>query len=835
MITVSDEFKALWEQKLGTRHELRIRYKRRYKLGSTYYQESDWQLLPMSEFVKVGNIPHDTDGNIIKTSVMTLQLPNEHNQFIEHPGSPSFWASDTVAVDGYKAVRTLWQVQEGYKLSDGTTEWISVFTGIQMSKPRITGKGSVALIDVSSKAVLLERADAEEVRDTDVTLENCVPATGDNSRTEFESTSTGVDHASDLQVNAVTKEQGSEWRVDNANEVASAGNTGRLAITLSAAPASGQTVKVSLQKWLQNQRVETVLGLLADEAGIPSSERSIATVVFPGSLSGSKSLDSSAEWADVDEKTMIDVATLTGAIRPRWFTIDDFSDGDFTSNPAWATSGGGTAGWSISSGKLRGNSTSEELRLTVTGHSAHGSMDGTWEVQIDRTSGLPKFYLKTGNFFFPGGGYADKGKLWLEVDGVVVYVKYGGASAVETLTSVAHTPAAGDIYRVILNNGTVQIRVFNSSWVLQASASASGKEYGRTSIGAIGCYNGTGDATFDNIKFSYDFVEDDRSDQPLVLEKEWDLLSAPTAWGPFESVETASGWTIAYALKVSADGTTYGAYEAVTGGVVTNDLEQWATLKVTFTAPATLGSIEYPQVDEAVLNFETSTIFVSLANHRGKTVMQAMEDYIKLPDYEMRFRGDGTMVIGPKSSGAYVVHLTQESGILDVLEVDYGVPARVVRFGRVRYQGFVSVYGDAEAGASAETIADGDEIGKGGVDEDLDRVLVANDLNLGSSRARVLYENRRRSATDPYPPVRLRLMIWDVPWLEQGDVVRISYFDHPLLAALQANDELLRADGPYAHAGNPGNVVSNAKDWRLLYYNPNKDTGIAEVLVEEVL
>ena len=215
--------------------------------------------------------------------------------------------------------------------------------------------------------------------------------------------------------------------------------------------------------------------------------------------------------------------------------------------------------------------------------------------------------------------------------------------------------------------------------------------------------------------------------------------------------------------------------------------------------------------------------------------MEQMELYVKLADYELRFRGDGTMVIGPKTSNPFTIHLTQENAIIDITEVDHGIPNRVIRAARVRYQGFVSVYGDAEASATAETIADGDELGKAVIDEDLDQMLVANDLNLGDSRARVLYDNNRRSATDPRPRVRIRMKIWDVPWLEVGDTVRVSFYDHPLLGVFQANDELLRADSPYSHMGDPGNVISKAKDWRVLYYNPNKDTGQAEIMAEEVV
>ena len=215
--------------------------------------------------------------------------------------------------------------------------------------------------------------------------------------------------------------------------------------------------------------------------------------------------------------------------------------------------------------------------------------------------------------------------------------------------------------------------------------------------------------------------------------------------------------------------------------------------------------------------------------------MERMELDVKGADYELWFRGDGTMVSGPKAPSSFTIPLTQENGIIDVTEVDHGIPSRVVRAARARYQGIVSVSGDVEAGATAETIADGDELGKTVLDEDLDQMLVANDLNLGDSRARVLYDNNRRSAADPRPRVRIRMKIWDVPWLEGGGTIRVTYYDHPILGVYQANDELVRADSVYYHMGAPGNVISAAKDWRVLYYNPNKDTGQAEIMAEEVV
>lgn len=830
-ITVSAEFKAIWADKQGQAVHQRLRYKRRYKLGAAYYTEAAWSVLDKPDFSAIGSIPQQADvrRNIIKTSVMTLKVPNENNQWIEHAGSPSFWAADGVATNGYKATRTLWQVQEGYMLASGSIEWISVFTGIQMRQPKITGKGEYALIEVASKALLLEKSDAEEVCE-EPGLENCVPATGDGSNVDFESTSTGVDHAKLFEVNAVEKTQGSQWRVSNDSEVTSAGNTGRLAIKASVAPTAGQTVKTSVKRWFQNQLIEDLLGLLADEAGIGSADRSISPVLFPGGLSGSKTLDTEAEWEAGD--TLAGVATniAPGSIKPRWILIEDFADGDFTSNPNWVYSS--STGWSISSGRLRGVAATDALVATITGMS---NTAGSWQVECDWVSGTAQFLVRA------GGGYGSPppsnpnfGVHRLTIDGTNVKFVIGGNSSDYDLITYAHVPVNGDRYRLVFETGSTKLYI---NEVLVGSSTDTANGAGIITSTVLG-FKSSGDAYFDNV---YHCPEADGaslvSEPPVFIEK-WDLLSAPVGWGDFTKTETAAtGWTMAYSTDVSTnDFATSDGYVAISGTTIGSLLKRYVRLKILFTQASSLrGSIVMPSVDSTIINFLTSTIYVSLANHRGRTVMQQMEQYVKLPDYELRFRGDGTLVVSPKTAGAYVVHLTQENAIIDVTEVDYGIPDRVVRSARVRYQGFVSVYNDTEAGASAETIADGDELGKGVIDEDLDQILVANDLDLGTSRARVLYENNRRSDTDPRPPVRIRLKIWDVPWLEVGDTVRVSFYDHPLLGVFQANDELLRAESPWFHAGAPGNVISSTKDWRVLYYSPNKDTGIADILVEEVL
>ena len=67
-----------------------------------------------------------------------------------------------------------------------------------------------------------------------------------------------------------------------------------------------------------------------------------------------------------------------------------------------------------------------------------------------------------------------------------------------------------------------------------------------------------------------------------------------------------------------------------------------------------------------------------------------------------------------------------------------------------------------------------------------------------------------------------------------GDTVRVTYYDHPILGCSKPMMSCSRRFALFPH-GRTGNVISAAKDWRVIYYNPNKDTGQAEILTEEVL
>ena len=63
----------------------------------------------------------------------------------------------------------------------------------------------------------------------------------------------------------------------------------------------------------------------------------------------SKVIFSAADWGAGVLLSNIDTTSLVDGIKKKWFTIDDFADGDYTHNPVWAETGP-FGGWGCAPG-----------------------------------------------------------------------------------------------------------------------------------------------------------------------------------------------------------------------------------------------------------------------------------------------------------------------------------------------------------------------------------------------------------------------------------------------------------------------------------------------------
>ena len=81
---------------------------------------------------------------------------------------------------------------------------------------------------------------------------------------------------------------------------------------------------------------------------------------------GTYMVQTQGDW-QTGSLTNIDTISTTATIRREWFLIDDFFDGDYTSNPVWTATGAGAFTVSVASGFLP---TGNSLNLTCNGNSS---------------------------------------------------------------------------------------------------------------------------------------------------------------------------------------------------------------------------------------------------------------------------------------------------------------------------------------------------------------------------------------------------------------------------------------------------------------------------------
>lgn len=820
-LTVTDAFKAAWGNKTWAGHRRTVRIKRRYWNGAAYTHEAAFQTLRADQVKRVDPIPQTVDAELeaifdIPEFGITVASPN--GEFLVSPAPPSFFAADaTSGEDGYEALYSEVEVDFTLLLQDGTEETITVFSGVLVDDPELDTEGLTARLLVAGNGRLIADSDAAAVSDA-VTLEDCIPPVGDGTNTAFTTTSKGVAAVTDLQVDGVSLTQGrdNDWTVDNVGEDVPAD----FDVRTTPAPPLNDTVKWSGRKWKQDISVEDFVDAVLDNAGFPAGKREISPFVYPGGLAGFKRITTQGEWEAGSVLTGIDTKTVVASIRKRYHI--DYLD----SLAAWTVASGS---WGVAGQVLTGSGA-----ISVPYTHAGTLFYYQWVANVGTTLG-PFGYqdgqtevVILGSAASPGNGYALRVGCSSSMLGgpttSYVLVRYdAGVATILADTNVSSTDNGSHTWRIHRSAGGA-ITVYKDGAVLLTATDTTYTTGSYVSLTADYSTNFSAFQHDDQLAVTYESVE-------------FNLLSAPSSWGTFDYSHTLNGGSVAYATNAAAaSGGPYDGYVAINGSTAAIESTERQYLKLRAIITPSTTPFTSPEISDIQANFMTTAIFITVANLEGLDAdsgggWAALERYVGPTGYALMLRGNGNLALRPKDVlGDPVADLTQDNCLVKLLSYDHG-SKRVRNVGRVRYSGYVSEYDGADAGEASPTSEQ--QYQRRAKEVNYDRVLYANDVNIGAAQAAAIYEaNYRRKR-------RWSFQCHYVPWLEVLDRVTITYLRDPLAADPRPGDPLLDGQPSYRLpvAGTPSHpLFVNQQLCRVLSYTPDLDALDEGVLyVEEIL
>ena len=775
MLTVSDAFLTAWRNRSCKFAVRKVSYKRRYWNGSAFVYEAEWRELAMRDFLDIGtkNEALDTvQANIFKTSNITLRLRNLDFRWSPYNTAGLFGADD-VAENGYQAYRTMFKVEAGYTLADGSDELPIQFTGylVDFNMPPF---GGVFEADIAGRALDLEEADAQEISDP-VSDGEVSPSVGDGVITDFRTTAVGVAFIDSVYVGETLKVEGSDYTISDVNDV----DQGAL-IKFKVPPqlADGD-ITWNGSTWKQNKKVEELAELLCDYAGIESADRTIEPVLFPSGAPGFKQISDQAGWENGSLLQNISAEAVVDSITRKWMLVDDFSNNNYTSPRAWTFSGSGTP--SAASGYLSvAMSPSQQYIM----HTPLVAAAGTWRFRAKYTpSSTPGgqfniFFQKLGTNYL-SDGYA------IQYNG-----PYDGVNPVVTLRRMLYTGGSYTYYSL----GTIFQSAVPSGWhewVITKSDTGEIKVYydntlmltvTDTSFGSASYFAITGATAGDD----YSTGEiDDIYYAPLVLDgtaafdgepaavyesEEFDLLEAPTAWGRLEVSEILNSGSIVYSTAVRDPSGTWDDWTEISGtGQILSDLKQMLKIRVAITPAA--GSMTPPSCRSVKANFTSSTIFVSLAVFTGMNCWQALESLADKCNYEIGVDASARFFFRSKNTSTTpVLELDQR----DVVRVSSFKPGwkEVRNVSQVYYAPYRKKY---DSSSLPETAPTSENIfGERLLNKTMTGFLLANDADIATGMAQIGHDDRYR------PRRRLRVDFRLIPFLELSDPIQLALYINPI-------------------------------------------------------
>ncbi len=845
MKIATDEFKAAWRAN-GARVVISFQWKRRFFNESNVLVElPDFEDLDpatwLKEFPAMSKQLDVKFKSVFSVSVVTVMVANLFNEWVEQPGLPSIFAADAVAVNGYFARGTQFRFRLGVVKLDGTTEFIDQFTG-ELIDIKLKGRSPYAQLTIASPVDKLRNLPLDKISDA-FALEDMVPAAGDGIETKFQTQKDAVAEVNQIQVNAIDQNQGVDY------DVSKIGSVDPSDVDFRSAPGGGQAVQAAGRQWKRNQQLDDIAKLIYDEAGIGAADRQVDPVILP-SIAGSITIDLQAEW---EAGTFSDTEAVAGVLRLiRLELLDDFESG--------------LGAWTIVSGAwiIRSFNGSNRLASDSAGTSnvnaierASTQSEGTWDFIHSYENNAQLNSVPFGAAGFVGAPAGAEFQFMLDGSGDY----YAWRIRADSFASTAHTAALIKVisgsetvlgsfavpgyvattsfsWHVTRNNSTGEMKVLLGGVLKLTVSDSTITTSVKIKFRANAADNPPLPKTrnyFDDIKTSLEIIPIGQVPAIGSYESvEFDLATAPTAFGKLDRTQAENGGVITHETRVaSISGGPFDAYIAISvDGQINSALKRFLQIRTTLT-PADVNDVgSAPEVSKLTANFQVTTITISVVNLRGKKGLERLQRYAQVAGHEVGANDSGKHFWRQRSVSPSVISISSDDYIIDVVDWSPGWD-RIDNVGEVIYGEYVDRFDAVSAGEAVPTSET--QFGRRLRTEDLADLFLANDLQLAKARAETIYNEGFR------PKIRLVLKVWQIPWLEIGDVITVSFFDHPIMRASFWGDPLKPWGSKYGSWGDAPNVLARDLQLRVLEYSPDainaRDlAGVtATIIGEEVL